>query len=148
MPADQWGHESFELMKAEHEELAKALTELRDAVGAPNRDRNHISGLLARLCDLVESHFSHEERGGYLKDALNRAPRFSAQAALLLEQHEALQEELEKLRLLVHAGVETPGWWTRVESDLHQFATRLVNHEHAENKVVQEAYTVDIGTND
>ena len=148
MSSVNWEHEFFEVMQTEHKQLTDLLTEIGATVSAQERDKNHVTDLISRLSELVESHFSHEERGGYLKDALERAPRLTPQAELLLDQHAPLQEEVEKLRLLVHSGVESAAWWTRIESDFHKFASRLINHEHAENMLVQEAYTEDIGTGD
>ena len=148
MSSENWEHEFFEIMKAEHQELATVLREIRSAVSSEDRNRNQVEDLITRLSELMEVHFRHEEEGGYLKEALERAPRFTSKAESLLDQHEALQEEIEKLRLLVHSGMESQAWWTRIESDFHTFSDRLLNHEHAENKVVLEAFTDDIGTGD
>ena len=148
MSSVNWDHEFFEVMQSEHKELTDLLTEVRAALTADDRDKNQVADLITRLCELVVTHFNHEERGGYMKEALERAPRMASQADLLLDQHEPLLEEVEKLRLLVHSGVESASWWTRIEADFHKFASRLINHEHAENKLVQEAYTQDIGTGD
>ena len=56
--------------------------------------------------------------------------------------------EQQKLRLLVHSGIESPTYWAKIETDFGQFASRLLAHEHAENRVLQEAFTSDIGTGD
>jgi DNA repair ATPase RecN len=136
------------LIKGEHEEIAEVLAELRNSLSDTDRDRDLVDELVTRLRELVEIHFRHEEHNGYLKDALERAPRLAGQADILIEQHEALLEEIEKLRILVHSGVESPSWWSRIESDFHKFASRLISHEHSEVKLVQEAFTVDIGTAD
>jgi hemerythrin len=138
----------YEVMKAEHRELGIILGDIRDEVSAQTRSKTKLENLIGRLRELVEAHFSHEERGGYLKEALERAPRFIVQAAVLQDQHETLLEEVEKLRLLVHSGIESPAWWNRVESDFRAFAGRFMNHEQDENKIVQEAFTVDIGAAD
>ena len=148
MSADTWNHEFFQVVKSEHEELTEILDEVRSALAAVDRTKNRVEDLITRLSDVVETHFRHEEHGGYLKDALERAPRLSAQADVLLDQHDGLLEEVEKLRLLVHSGVESPTWWTKIEADFLEFAKRLLDHEHAENKVLQEAFTSDIGSGD
>ena len=141
-------HDFFEVMKDEHQELSSVLASVRAEVSAIGRDKKDLEVLTARLRELVETHFAHEERGGFLKEAIDRAPHFVTQAAVLQEEHEELLEDIEKLRILVHSGVESPAWWSRVEADFRSFAARLLHHEHAENKIVQEAFTVDIGTGD
>lgn len=148
MSSDNWEHALFESMKEEHKELTDLLAKVRDAVSAEDRTKKQVDDLMTRLCELVETHFSHEEQGGYLKEALERAPRLAIQAQSLLLQHESLLDDVAKLRLLVHSGVESPAWWIRIGSDFHKFASRLLNHEHAETKVVQGAYTDDIGVGD
>ena len=148
MSSNNWDHELFELMQEEHKELTDLLAEIRTALSAENRTKNQVDDSMTRLCDLVEAHFSHEEQGGYMKEALERAPRYTTRAGALLDQHEALQDDIEKLRLLVHSGVESSAWWIRIQSDFHEFASRLLKHEHAETEVLQRAYTDDIGTSD
>ena len=148
MSADTWNHEFFQVVKSEHEELTEILDEVRVAISAGDRTKNRVEDVISRLSDVVETHFRHEEHGGYLKEAVERAPRLTAQAEVLLDQHESLLEQVEKLRLLVHSGIESPTWWTRIEADYHEFAARLIDHEHAENRVLQEAFTSDIGSGD
>ena len=79
---------------------------------------------------------------------MNQTSRFVPQADALLEEHQVLSEQVETLRLLAHSGVESPAWWLRIESDFEKFSSRLLNHEQAENKVIQEASTQDIRTGD
>lgn len=137
-----------ELMQSEHEHLRRSIQEASDVLKSPHRQRKHLNDLLAMLSEQVESHFRHEEHGGYLTDALARAPHLRSRAEVLQEEHLTLQEQIDKLHLLVHSGVESPSWWTRVESDFHVFAARLHDHEHAETQLVQEAFNQDIGTGD
>ena len=70
MSSENWEHEFFEVMKAEHQELATVLREIRSAVSSEDRNRNQVEDLITRLSELMEVHFRHEEEGGYLKEAL------------------------------------------------------------------------------
>ena len=148
MSADSWNHEFFDVVRSEHEELTDILTEVQAVVSANDRTKNHVEDGMTRLAEAIESHFRHEENGGYLKEAIDRAPRLAVQADLLLEQHDEVLEAVEKLRLLVHSGVESGNFWDRIEADFASFAARLLEHEHAENRVLQEAFTSDIGSGD
>lgn len=148
MPENHWNAEIFEVVKAEHEELAELLDAIRGALSSAERERNQIEGLVERLSTAVALHFEHEESGGYLQEALDRAPRFTGQADSLRLQHDGLREEIEKLRMLLHSGVESAAWWTRIDSDFQRFASQLLQHEHAENQLLQQAFTDDIGTGD
>ncbi len=148
MTIKDWDQELFELMQSEHRELAEVLVQIRDAVSVRVCTKIQLEDLMTRLCELVESHFNQEEQGGYLKEALDRAPHYAAKAESLLAEHRALQEDVEKIRLLVHSGVESSAWWIHINSDFNNFASQLQNHEHAEVQVLQGAFTEDIGTKD
>lgn len=143
MSGNQWDHRFFEVMREEHQQLTDLVSMLRDALSLDTRDRSRVEQLTSRLREVVETHFHHEERSGYLKEVFNRAPGFAGQAEMLLDQHEALLEEVEKLRLLVFSGVESAAWWARIESDFHKLASHLLSHEQAEDKVVQNAFAYD-----
>ena len=148
MPAENWDHDSFEAMRAERRGLAEQMVEVRQSLFSENRTRNQVDDQMTRLAELVASHFCHEEEGGYLSDVLERAPRLTSQAVHLQEQHETLLEEIEKLRLLVHSGMESEAWWARIETDFHRFSSRLMEHEQAENRLLLQAYDDDVGTSD
>lgn len=148
MSSDNWDHGLFELMQAENQVLTEVLTEIRSVLCMEERTKNQVDDLMSRLCELVETHFCNEEQGGYLKRVLEQAPHLTTQARTLLGQHEALLDDVEKLRLLVHSGVESPSWWVRIQSDFEKFATRLLQHERAETKVLEGAYANGIGTDD
>ena len=141
-------HEFFELMKAEHQHLMKALGETSAAIRGPDRCRSRIQDLMNEMTDVVAAHFRHEEEAGYLSEALQRAPHLRPRADRLLEQHIDLQESAEMLRLLIHSGVESPAWWNRVVDDFATFRDRLLEHEDAENRLVQDAFNQDIGVGD
>jgi len=144
MSGNNWDEQFFSVLNFEHEQLKELLSEIRESLSASDRTRNQLKDLMSRLSDLVERHFTHEERSDLMRKVLATAPRFVSQAETLLDNHESLLEDAEKLRLLVHSGVESPAWWTRIEADFDRFATRLANHEHVEEKVVQAARTDSI----
>lgn len=148
MSEHTWSQAQYQIMQAEHDELQELLDRCLRLVGSTPSQRKHVDLLVSQLSELVENHFRHEEKGGYLKVAVERAPRLSPRAEALREQHDLLQEEIDKLRMLVHSGVESPSWWARIREDLRQFAQRLHSHEEAENDLVQEAFNDDIGVGD
>jgi ABC-type transporter Mla subunit MlaD len=148
MSSDNWDHGLFELMKAENKVLTEVLAEIQRVLGREDRTKNQVDDLLSRLCDLVETHFCNQEQGGYLKSVLEQAPGMATQARTLLGQQEALLNDLEKLRLLGHSGVESPAWWIRIQSDLHKLATQLLQHVDAETKILAGASSKDFGRGD
>lgn len=141
-------HEAVEQMRVEHEQLRHLLKEISAALKGNSRQQRQIDRLMVQLSELVESHFRHEEEGGYLKTALARAPHLAIKAEKLREQHAMLLEEIDKLGMLVHSGVESPAWWSRVEGDLHQIEVNMRHHEEAEIDLLQKAFSEDIGGGD
>ncbi len=137
-----------ELMKSEHEEIAREVQATREELESASCQRNCINDQLIQLSELIESHFRHEEQGGYMAEALVRAPQLRPRAEALQKQHEQLQEAIDKLQLLVNSGVESASWWDQIRNDFQHFASQLTEHEHCETKLVQEAYNLDIGGGD
>ena len=133
-------HEAVELMRVEHDQLRQLLEQIGATLRGDGRQQAEIDRLMGQLSELVESHFRHEEEGGYLKTALDRAPQLTVKAEKLKEQHAMLLEQIDKLGMLVHSGVESPAWWTRVEADFHQIEVNMRHHEEAEIDLAAEGF--------
>lgn len=101
--------------------------------------------LLAELRDQIEGHFAQEEVGGYMEEALSRAPRFSLQAAALLKQHTQLAREVHELLVRAEAGRDNSGIWKNLYADLQALLKRLRAHEAGENRMIEAAFNEDLG---
>lgn len=148
MPHDVSSRHFAEAVQADHLELGALLAAIRKEFAAPGRSKRQLEKLVTNLAELCEEHFQREEEGGYLHEAVQQAPQLSARAKVLGDQHEPLQEAIEKLRILIHSGIESAAWWVRVQSDFSAFAKTISHHEADENSLLQEAYTQDIGSKD
>lgn len=148
MPEKQLDHHFFEMMKQEHEQLARVLGELRHALHSDQRDAEAVTAWIVQLARLVKSHFEHEEEGGYMREAIEQAPRLSEQAENLERQHPVLLEKLSGLSNLAAAGDKSAPWWESARTKFDEFAKSFLDHEAHEDKLVQEAFTQDIGTSD
>jgi len=99
------------------------------------------SALLQQIAELsrtIDEHFRLEEEGGYMRSALEAAPRYSRLAASLQQQHEALRGRLRHL-------TEESG---DLRAGIRRFITELEMHEHAENALVQSAFADDVAACD
>jgi hemerythrin len=143
-------HNFFEMVKEEHQELVGVMGKIRHSLTVEERDPEGLDALIIQLCDLVESHFKNEEAGGYLREAIDQAPRLSERAEQLHDQHRTLWEELQGLRTLVeHREAEASDqWWDQLRGAVEAFARNLLTHEAREDDLVQEAFTQDIGAKD
>jgi len=126
-----------ESMRGHVEELLRST-----AAGA---DRGRLLQLLKGLDSDMHHHFEMEEQGGFLDGALAHDPRLSAMAADLLRQHPMLSHDLKQLITTVENAPAEPAWRATFAEQLHGFINRLVEHERAENRLVQDAYHDDIG---
>lgn len=132
----------------EHRELADALQKTDRLLARVDRTQRQVDRQMGRLADLIEGHFEHEENGGYMAEALARAPQLTRVAKKLASEHADLLDDTKKLQMLARSGVESPAWWRQIEQDFHWLKARFLAHEHAENKLLHEAYNRDIGATD
>ncbi len=137
----------------EHRELKELLTRTRAAIRQPQPDVEPVRQLTGDLYAHLQSHFFHEEEGGYMCEALERAPRLTKQADQLYEQHETLAEMLGELRDFVGRGRPagarpSDDWWRELAEQFQTFGKQLLRHETDEDALVQEAFIQDVGTCD
>lgn len=86
---------------------------------------------------------------GLLNQILNEEPRFATEIALIAQEHEGLDESLEKLDLTVKAGLEMED--PEPDSVRRRAMTllgRLSLHRQRGSDLVYDAYNVDIATGD
>ena len=139
--------EHFERIRHEHAEICKDIRRIRDALN----DRDNVGAMALLLSDVrdeLAEHFKNEEAGGYLDAATNYAPELTKRATELREQHTQL---IAKISEIIDA-LTSPGlnaWdWDNVVAKTLGFLNLLLDHERAENKLVQDAYQQDIGAED
>lgn len=135
----------WKLCQSEHEELRARLRALRESIeglrAAPRGPREELSRQLCELRDQLREHFAQEEQGGYMEEALSRAPKFSALAAELERQHPLLLAEATQLAHLAGTApaADLPRFLTRTQ----EFCAALARHEGAEARILQTAFNRD-----
>lgn len=133
-------HYVDESFRARLEEFCKLLA------GPPAKES--VLVVLPTLSTELHRHFELEERDGYLGEAVAFAPRLSGTAERLLKQHATLAEELTALLQSLRGDTGSEAWWGTFVAQGEQFIRSLVDHERAENELVQDAYEEDIGVED
>lgn len=107
-----------------------------------------LPALLDELADELKTHFEHEEVGGYFLGVVDRAPRLIGHVESLKHQHGELRSAARELAELAHRQKTNADDWPRLRTDCEDFVDQLLTHEAAENDLLQEAYTQDIGEED
>lgn len=134
---------------AEHQDLFNRLTAARKAFATeapPDQDR--LAALrqgLAALRDHLHEHFTQEERGGFLEEAVARMPRLGSAVAGLVAEHPALLAELDKIIAALPSSEASAAAWQQAGQAFAGFAAHMLAHERSENAVVQEGYNEDLG---
>lgn len=134
---------------AEHRELFNLIQSVRAAFAAPERPsperRNEVLLMLRSLRCHLRDHFTREECGGFLEEAVTRLPRLSAAMRAILLQHPALLENLDGVISSLESAPEHSESWTAAGKAYEAFACQMAAHEQRENAVIQEGYCEDLG---
>lgn len=134
--------------QAEHRELRRLVQVLRHALGKEggwSRElaREALEAFEALKTHLTE-HFAQEEEGGYLEQALAVAPRYSDEAKLLLTQHALMTEQVAHVVETAQRALDDANAWTALKAEARELLQKLVEHETAENQIVQQALNTGI----
>lgn len=142
----------FQEIKEDHQHLQSLLQRLRELSNQPSALGNHKREYVSLVTDLLDQlafHFTLEEAYGYFEDALERAPRFHAQAGQLRGQHAQLFVMCRELVDSVTAKLnsQAPDLDAVVEEYL-AFDRLFQAHESAELSLIMDAINLDVGVGD
>ena len=134
---------------AEHQDLFNRLTAARKAFAAEEPPATarvaSLQTCLSSLRDHLNEHFTQEDRGGFLEEAVARMPRLGSAVAGLVAEHPALLAELDKIIASLPSSGKSSAAWQQAGHSFSAFADRMLAHERSENAVVQEGYNEDLG---
>ncbi|EAQ82143.1 hemerythrin domain-containing protein [Blastopirellula marina] len=125
---------------------------LREILGVLSADDNgrsewiSLPAMLDELYDRLSQHFLAEEQGGYMSDALRRAPHLADEAARLAGEHSLFLAEIKECRK--EADDQSTPYSADLRGRFRKFTERYFHHEHHENSLVQRAFDIDIGVGD
>ena len=131
----------------EHRHLRDLIRLLQLSVLHPHPNANVTKRLLDELDSSLRGHFEHEERGGYLHDAVSAAPQLATLAVHLLEEHADLLSTIVTLRRLCVSASENDDWSEFADAYAH-FYRRFDEHEASENRLVHDAMLRDMQAED
>jgi iron-sulfur cluster repair protein YtfE (RIC family) len=128
-------------LRAEHQHLDQdvrgILSSLR-AMSAKQAPPGELLRQLTSLRDDLRRHFTEEDAGGCLEEAVSRCPSVAEEVDSLLKQHPALLERLN--RLLARIDAEHRELPDGFAVELKQFTGELLAHEGAENQIMRRAF--------
>ncbi len=139
---------TYDAILAGHQELKSLLARIDRALAERLGTIAEVSDLIAQLGDRLVRHFALEEHGGYFGDALVSAPQLVAKANQLLAQHPKMSGNANTLVLEIRQSPQNEEWWSNTRRLFVAFRDALLQHERAEDRLLQEAYGLDLGSND
>jgi hypothetical protein len=138
---------------AEHRRLHAMLREMRVAIVSsiePDGEPSFtiIARILARLRGELEHHFSEEEKGGCLDEALSRCPRSSAEARQIEAEHPEILAEIDRLlEQTTNLQLNHQNQLTTQNAFDHLYR-RLCAHEAAENPLLAQGFGTGVNGNE
>ncbi|UUO06533.1 hemerythrin domain-containing protein [Blastopirellula sp. J2-11] len=142
---DQTVRLDFHALVMEHDLLRDILGVL-SADDNGRTDWNSLPAMFDELYDRLNEHFLAEEHGGYMNDALRRAPHLAEEAARLAGEHPMFLVEIQECRK--EAEDQSAPYSADLRGRFRKFTERYFHHEHHENSLVQRAFDIDIGVGD
>ncbi len=126
------------------------LGDVRDLLEEPNDEVTHqwLSAVLDALLDTVPREFAMRVQGGYLDEVLERFPNWYDQVQALQSEKRSLFDKLRRLRLKLSHGDSLDGIADEVRVDLREWMNRFVAHHRHERRLVQTAFTLEVGAGD
>ena len=138
---------TFDSILDEHRHLRDLVRLIQLSVLHPQPNANVMRRLLDELEAALRSHFQHEERDGYLHDAVSAEPRLARLADRLFAEHAELLAATATLRRHCATASDT-GDWSEFADAYAGFCRRFDEHETAENRLVQDAMNRDMQAED
>lgn len=135
--------------RAEHVELHHLLDAARMqlekcAANGQGTAAQCVARTMRQVRDHLEWHFSREENGGWLEEAVIRAPHLSHQLTKLEHQHAPLRERVARLVTLAESSDGTPESVQGLREEFEKFARQLLIHETYEERVLQQGFNEEI----
>ena len=140
-------HVSNNTIRQQHERLHSLLEAIENRFRHEQKPSRNLVSLLNALAVHLQMHFELEESDG-LSRLVHQKPRLSAAVERLLREHTDLQQEVNDLVTIAREDLAVNHDTANLAERFAKFHSKLVTHDHEENRLTQEAYNLDLGTKD
>ena len=136
-----------EHLRAEHRRLHGPFASVRSALSKYGEVENagafaSAAELLTGLREELKHHFSEEEQGGCLDEAVSLCPRLSGEEKRIEAEHPQILAQIDRLLEQLRAPRATPENWSALQTDLDDLFRAIQRHETAENRLLLEAFGI------
>ncbi len=149
MLKDQFNYELLDLKQLGELEFL-LLGDLRDVLEeeASEQNRKWLLAIVDVLARTIPREFYLREKDGYLQDVIECCPEADHEVQELLKEHRTLQERLEQLRDKLKQLRPFRTQADALKYELAEWMKKLEQHNNKEGKLVQGAYSQDMGVGD
>jgi hypothetical protein len=127
------------------------LGDLRDLLEESKSDEQTtrwIVAVLDALLDAMPREMELKSEGGYLQPVLEQFPNWAGLIGDLAREKQVLFEKLYELRLQIHSPDVFSVLAQEIRLDLQEWMTLWAAHLRHERRLVQSAFTLDVGCGD
>lgn len=149
LPPDAARDESHDDIVRRREDLRGAMLQLEASLARSRRHEDWfrvVEEALAGIADALRRHVSEvESENGLLEAAVVKAPRLTAAAEALRDEHRELAEVVWAAQAVAGTHGADP---SQVRAEALEVITRLANHRQNGADLLYDAYSLDLGGED
>jgi hypothetical protein len=135
-----------ESLEQAHRALMKDLVDLEEASRSSlGMTAAQIGSRLARTRTHITDHFRFEEHNGYMDATLHREPNLARSIEHLRVEHRQIAQALDDLIEQTQMQQYTED---ALRAQIRSWIEKVRQHEARENTLVQDAFNVDVGSED
>lgn len=133
----------------EHVRMRTLLGDVAGLLKAKTAPIADVQRDLGSVVTYLTDHFRNEDRhGGFFTEIVDLAPRLVERAEGISHEHRDLLSAFEKFSQRATAEEASPTWWEDTQREFHDLSKQLMDHEHREQELLQEAFDDDLGGGD
>ncbi|MEX1027748.1 MAG: hemerythrin domain-containing protein [Candidatus Paceibacterota bacterium] len=135
-------------LRAEHRRLREFLREIEQTwtkqdITRPSELESQVIRKLEGVRAELAHHFTEEESGGCLDEAVARQPSLGHEADRLEREHPALLKQLGQLIAQLKAASQAIQSLDDAKEGFRRFSEQLEAHEFAENRILEESFGIE-----
>lgn len=132
----------------EHQRLHALLDDARSTIAQTRADGKNQSSevvqVLRQIRGELQQHFTEEEEGGCLDEAVSRLPRLAAEVDRIEAEHPDLLRRLDRLIEMASDSEKMTKDRPLFDQELNNFYQGIHAHEGAENRLLQQGFGMTI----
>ena len=140
--------ENLGTIQGDHSRLRVRLEWLSEELAAAGMTPSQTDRELAQTAAELESHFDHEESGGFFAQILDLSPELDERVRNLLREHQEMRQVLRSLQRTCRWACAESGQRAGWLAEFADFRRRFDQHEAAEHELLHQALLRDLGEGD